>query len=156
MIDIDKHKPLEDYVEVHENGCWIWKGAKDKDGYGVTRVNKKLIKAHRLVYYKTNEVSEDFNSKVVMHSCDNPSCVCPDHLNLSTQKDNIQDMYDKGRSYSRAGGANPSSKLSTLDVIEIRSLIGETLSSLAKRFGVSYSQIWRIKNNKSWINLGER
>ena len=57
---------------------------------------------------------------VVMHSCDNPRCVNPEHLSLGTQKDNMADMRRKGRAANQAGAANGNAKLSDEDVQMIR------------------------------------
>jgi len=51
--------------------------------------------AHRLAY-------EDFwgpipKGFIVMHLCDNPSCINPEHLRLGTKGNNLKDAYDKGR-----------------------------------------------------------
>lgn len=82
------------HVEYADNGCWDWKGSKSR-GYGKLNINGKQKRAHRVSY-------EMFKHKippglVVMHSCDNPGCVNPDHLSTGTQNDNIQDMIKKGR-----------------------------------------------------------
>jgi len=81
--------------------CWNWVGAKQRHGYGTIGYKNKFLKAHRLSYEKF--IGEIPNSKetkhgtCVCHSCDNPSCVNPDHLFLGTQKDNLQDMFNKKR-----------------------------------------------------------
>jgi hypothetical protein len=39
---------LEDYYEVNEHGCWLWKFAKTSKGYGLKRYNGKFTPAHRI------------------------------------------------------------------------------------------------------------
>lgn len=76
-------------------GCWLWTAKKWKDGYGYFMKEGKAQAAHRYMYalYKGN-----FDKNLhVLHTCDNPSCVNPEHLWLGTQKDNMQDMHKKGR-----------------------------------------------------------
>jgi hypothetical protein len=80
-------------VEKTDN-CWNWQGGKDRDGYGHIRVEGKLWQAHR---YSTLLDGRDPAGKVVMHQCDNPSCVNPIHLLLGTQADNVYDMVAKRR-----------------------------------------------------------
>lgn len=83
--------------------CWEWYGAKNSSGYGEIGSKGKHIKAHRLSYqlHRGDIPSE----MVVMHICDNPSCVNPYHLSVGTQADNIQDMIRKGRDNSFGRGS---------------------------------------------------
>lgn len=90
-------------IEKAESGCWLWTGSKLKRKgreYGQIRVNGKTSKAHA-VSYKIHK-GEIPKGLWVLHSCDNPSCVNPEHLWLGTAKDNTADMYEKGR--ARPGG----------------------------------------------------
>jgi len=82
-------------VDFDPGKCWIWYGAMDDYGYGRMDIHGKHRKAHRLSYelYK-GVIPED---KVICHKCDNPSCVNPNHLFLSSQKDNMRDKIWKGR-----------------------------------------------------------
>lgn len=81
--------------------CWPWRGPiqTGKHGYGfffLTEVPKPTrILAHRFAYMLAT--GEDVRGWVVMHSCDNPPCVNPNHLKRGTQKDNVADMDAKGR-----------------------------------------------------------
>lgn len=77
--------------------CLEWMGTRNEHGYGVVNLGKRGIKAlaHRLSYaiYK-GDISP---GKGVLHKCDNPCCVLPEHLYLGTQQDNLKDMRDRNR-----------------------------------------------------------
>jgi hypothetical protein len=86
----------------------------------------------------------DPGDKFVLHTCDNPPCVRPDHLFLGTNLDNIRDMLRKRR--------RPSVKLQEDDIPGIKRLhkIGMTNTAIAKMYGVSQSTVSQIVNNKAW------
>lgn len=76
--------------------CWLWAGAKSgTEGYGMLRVCKHPLSAHRLSWEIHNGPIPD--GMVICHKCDTPDCVNPDHLFTGTQSDNIQDSVAKGR-----------------------------------------------------------
>lgn len=75
--------------------CWWWHGAKNSQGYGKLRAGNKWWTAHRISYLlHKGKIPPDL---WVLHRCDNPSCVNPDHLFLGTRQDNIEDARQKGR-----------------------------------------------------------
>jgi len=78
------------------NTCWPWLSTKQSVGYGVFGVNSKLKLAHRWSYefYYGKSIEKNY---VVRHVCDNPACCNPLHLITGTQKQNIQDAYDRKR-----------------------------------------------------------
>lgn len=81
--------------------CWEWTGGRYWDGYGHLRHMGRSLKAHRVAW-------ELFCGPIpaglsVLHRCDNPPCVRPDHLWLGTQSDNIKDMVNKGRNVAPKG-----------------------------------------------------
>ena len=86
---------LLSYTRTMPNGCMEWTTGKDKDGYGITCVNRKIIRAHRLIMIL---LGNDVAGKHVCHRCDNPPCINPDHLFVGTAKDNKLDSVKKGRS----------------------------------------------------------
>lgn len=75
------------HIKKEENGCWNWTKAKDKDGYGITSINGKSYRAHRVFYelYK-EKIKSGF---VIDHVCRNRSCVNPEHLREVTSRVNI-------------------------------------------------------------------
>jgi hypothetical protein len=90
-----------------------------------------------------------------MHSCDNPSCVNPEHLVAGTQAENMADMVAKGRAARQKGEKNPSVVLKEGDVLRIRSLRGVvSCNVLAREYGVDRSTITCIWTRKTWKHLG--
>jgi hypothetical protein len=81
--------------EVIKSGCWIWQGGVAQDGYGKVKRFGKTIRAHRLFYeHHIGPVPEGL---WVLHKCDTPLCVNPEHLWAGTQLENEQDKDAKGR-----------------------------------------------------------
>jgi hypothetical protein len=78
-------------------GCWEWMGFIRPSGYGQVHQNKL---AHRVSWELHNGPIP--NGVLVLHKCDNKSCVNPDHLFLGSHRDNTQDMMSKGRGNVRA------------------------------------------------------
>lgn len=75
--------------------CWIWTAGKDSWGYGTFRMHGKVIGSHRASWEIHNgPISKGMS---VLHHCDNPPCVNPDHLFIGTHTDNMRDCISKGR-----------------------------------------------------------
>lgn len=78
------------------SGCWLWEGGTVVRGYGVAFLpGGKATGAHRamLIAHGVPLTTSD----VVLHTCDMPICVNPEHLRVGTQADNMADMNSKGR-----------------------------------------------------------
>ena len=142
--------------DLPEDNCWLWRGAKDKNGYGMITRNGSTVKAHRVSY----EVhwGESLETYHCLHRCDNPSCVNPNHLFSGTNLDNVQDKVKKGRCYTgdQKGEKNGNSKLTDAIVKSIRTEYNSnsgviTHTALAKKYGVSRPTISYIVNNKTHI-----
>lgn len=133
--------------------CWLWMGAKNRHGYGQTRIIGKSVEAHRLAWILSNgEISKGL---VVCHKCDNPLCCNPNHLFLGTQKDNAQDRENKKRGVRNTGFASHNSKLSKNQVEEIRKrysggLDADYQKTLSKEYRVSRSTIYRVVHEKCY------
>jgi hypothetical protein len=83
-------------MPITESGCWIWMSTIGRNGYGsLIRNQKNIGYAHRLSWllYR-GPIPDGLN---VLHRCDVPICVNPDHLSLGTQAENIRDMLRKDR-----------------------------------------------------------
>jgi hypothetical protein len=86
--------------------CIEWQGYLDKNGYGITSMGtvrdgtlKNGVRAHRKSWIEAyGPIPEGL---LVLHRCDNPSCVNPEHLFLGTQSDNMRDMWEKGKRRGR-------------------------------------------------------
>lgn len=89
---------LEKAIPKPNSGCWLWLGALDKDGYGhicLGGASSSPIGAHRAaLLIAGREIPVGMS---VLHHCDVPSCVNPDHLYIGTQKDNAADMMRRNR-----------------------------------------------------------
>lgn len=88
-------KRLLSKYRVSDKGCWEYTSGKDRCGYGKFSLGPRRLGAHKVSYVlHKGDVPEGL---VVMHSCDNPGCINPDHLSLGTVKDNVHDCINKGR-----------------------------------------------------------
>lgn len=135
--------------------CWLWTRARDHRGYGIFSIASRNQVASRVAWMLTHgPIPDGLN---VLHRCDTPSCVNPDHLFIGTQRDNLQDMDSKGRRgiHHPAGEKNPKAKLTSQDVQEIRQTyrrysreFGST--ALARKYGVAHSTIWLVLNGRTW------
>src|SRR5262245_12418777 len=75
--------------------CWLWRGARNRQAYGMFHLQGEMRRAHRVAYELTYGAIPD--GLFVCHTCDTPACVRPDHLWLGTARDNAQDCKAKGR-----------------------------------------------------------
>jgi ribosomal protein S14 len=89
----------------------------------------------------------------VLHKCDNPKCINPNHLFLGDQFDNMRDCALKKRTYFGVGENNPRCKLTISQVREIRRYLscGVKQGVIAKKFNISQSQVRRINKKINWI-----
>ena len=78
-----------------ETGCLVYTGYVRPDGYKQVRYQGKNVLVHRLAYQLVYGAIP--KGSVICHACDNPSCVNPLHLHVGTQKENLRDMFAKGR-----------------------------------------------------------
>lgn len=122
--------------------CWLWIAGGHKFGYGEFRESGKLIRAHRFSYELHNGPIKD--SKSVLHTCDNPRCVNPNHLYIGTQIENGRDTSIRDRVGTR--------KLTPSDIPEIRKQLSanEADSQISKKFGVTAACIYSIRSGKTW------
>lgn len=137
--------------KVTDSGCWEWKGRRIWSGYGQVTIDGVDEYAHRVALRVWGELRE---GEYALHSCDNRACINPEHLRSDTIQENSDDMVarDRSNAISRAGERNVNVKLSTADVLTIRSLLPGPLGAqhaLAIHYGVSDSAISRIKLRKS-------
>ncbi len=148
----DIKKCLMENRRVTENGCWEWTRGKAK-GYGHIHIENRTYKVHRVSAW----LFLGFNMKnklLICHDCpggDNKSCFNPEHLWLGTDKDNVRDMYEKGRIGLR-GEKCPTVKLNWNKVHRIRLLLSMNVSRriISSLFDISEWVVSDIKRNKTW------
>lgn len=131
--------------------CWEWTGALNRSGYGQFAIAYKPHGAHRAAWIFANgDIPKGLH---VLHKCDNPCCVRPDHLFLGSHSDNVQDAMNKGRITS--GEDHHAVKLSDKEVRDIRKSYAQGCSTqvtLAKEYGIHkvyISSLVRFKSRKT-------
>ena len=129
------------------NGCIPWLATKTKKGYGLLQVaslGSLKTTAHRIAWVLHN--GDLPPGVLILHRCDNPSCVNPDHLFPGSPQENTDDMVGKKRHAWLNG--QPWQKLNADDVrraIDLRNA-GNTQQMVADILGVSRPLISMIEN----------
>ena len=150
-------RPLADrFAEAYSineaTGCWDWTHGRSRFGHGnicrggYGRDGKTKLLAHRVSYeLHRGPIPEGL---LVLHKCDVPGCVNPDHLFLGTKADNSADMVGKGR--QRRGADLPQTRLTADSVRAIRQSAALTQREIATLHGVSEATVWKVLHNKTW------
>ncbi len=131
-------------------GCWIFTGYVTDDGYGEFSYNGKKSLAHRASY--DMHVGPIPDGMQVLHRCDMPPCVNPEHFFLGSHTDNMQDMSKKGRFKDSRGIKHPRAKLDPSKAFEIRwyDAIGTRHKDIAAMYGVTRPLVSAICRNEAW------
>jgi hypothetical protein len=142
------------FIPEPNSGCWIWTGMRHHGSqYGVFCFRRKSVRAHRAAWeiYRGAIPS----GMCILHKCDVPMCVNPDHLFVGTQADNNADRDAKGRTKSAKGSTQHLAKLKESDIPRIRErrLLGLSLSTIAKEFGVSKHAIHGVVAGRTWTHV---
>lgn len=140
------------YTPITESGCWIWLGGTNEHGYGILGLGTRaqgVAKAHRVSWTLHNgEIPKGMS---ILHKCDVPACVNPDHLTVGTLKENSQDMVRKGRCRTPDNRGEKAS-WAKLDCEKVAHIRRKEMTGIAyaKHYGVSKSAIYQIWAGKNW------
>jgi hypothetical protein len=132
-------------------GCWLWTGSISRR-YGMFRIGNKTRRVNRVAYELwKGEIPEGLH---ILHSCDEPRCVNPEHLRTGTNDENVKDRHERKRWADMKGVKNSNNKLSEDDVKEIRVMCGFfNRSEVARMYGVTPSTTHEIYHRKKWCDI---
>jgi hypothetical protein len=141
------------------SGCWIWNGSTNDNGYGTILLNYNVLLAHRVWYVV--HVGPTEHDKWVLHRCDNPPCVNPDHLYLGTP---LQNVLDKMERTPHARTALTFARAQQVRDALLEAKCRGDHGRIAEHFGISKSTLSAIASGKRWVhpdqppppNLSER
>jgi len=116
------------------NGCRIFTGAMQSNGYCRVSHEGKSQYAHRVMYKLVHGYTP--SGFDICHSCDWRSCINPQHLFLGTRKENMADAVSKGR---QAKGAKMPHFVMTPEIeaqLVLRAKNGDLYKDIAKDIGI--------------------
>jgi hypothetical protein len=135
--------------------CWIWIGFTNRQGYGYLAkggTERGNYYAHRVSW----EIHFGLvpHGMLVLHHCDNPSCVNPAHLWLGTNHDNVRDRDKKSRGAlpDNKGESNGQHKLIASNIPVIRSL-DLSQRAIGKIYGITQPTVSEIRSRKLWAHV---
>lgn len=127
-------KRFQNRIKYTKN-CWLWLGSAQRDsGHGVISIRGESCFAHRVAFFLAKGFLPDYSKgRIVMHDCENSSCINPAHLVEGTCKENGNYPECVAKLKSRTG---PSA-----------SMYGRK-GKLSPRFGMKHSKEAREKISK--------
>jgi hypothetical protein len=141
------------------SGCWHWTGGTTPFGHGRFRLSREDGQIGPHVFSYRLHVAPVPAGSCVLHHCDNPGCVNPDHLYVGDKGDNARDAVTRSRMKTLFAtgadarrGTGRTRKLSDSDIREIRSSTGRA-EQLAVRYGVSVGTIRNARSGRTWGNV---
>ena len=150
---------LQEKIEIDpRTACWNWTASLRPTGYGQMRYLGTTELAHRVAWMLFRgpipKANNRYGTMNVLHHCDNPKCVNPQHLFIGDQADNVRDAVAKQRWGKRGcqGERHGRSRLKEKDVREIRRSSLST-QQLAVKYKVSKSAIQHVLKGRSWTHL---
>lgn len=133
--------------------CWTWTASRrgERLKYGRVRIGERDRAAHRVAWELANGPIPD--GMFILHRCDRPTCVRPDHLFLGSIADNNRDARSKGR--HAFGARHGHAVLTDLTVREIRQAVagGALFVDLAARYGVSAHSVSDAAKGRTWRHV---
>ena len=141
-----------DYYSMPEpmSGCQLWLIYADPNGYGRMKWDGTYQLAHRLAWKAhRGQIPDGID---VLHKCDVPSCINPDHLFLGTHQDNMNDKVAKGRQSRIWGERSGAHKLTSDQVRAIRVDVRRH-KDIAASYGVCQATVAHIKVGRNWRHL---
>lgn len=136
-------------IKKNERGCWEWQGYCQEGGYGTISLSgHRVVLTHRLSHQLLKGQVPD--ELLVLHHCDNPPCINPDHLFLGTHKTNHDDAKQKRR--HTHGEKHGMAILCESQILPIRGDSRPTLI-IAQEYGVHPQTIRQIKKYKLWKHV---
>jgi len=138
------------YMPEPNSGCWIWLGSLSRNGYGwFYYPPRNMVRAHIAAWELYRGPRNGFH---VLHNCDNPTCVNPEHLYLGTVQDNMNDRERRGRGAVHIGSLNNNAKLTEADIIAIRA-DKRWPRFIAKDWNTPVSTIKHILRRETWKHI---
>ncbi len=134
-------------------GCLLWTASTQGIGYGSFVYDGRTQRAHRVAYQI--EVGPIPKGMILLHSCDQPSCVEVSHLRPGTQAENIAEARARGRLACQRQGYPNGAKLRPDGVrqIRVRLAAGDSRAAIAADFGVHVATIGDIRRGRRWSTV---
>lgn len=144
----DREKFESKFIPEPNSGCWLWIGA----GWPYGLLKHKGIRWIAPRFSWTIYRGPIPDGMYILHRCDTPPCVNPDHLFIGTAKDNMIDRSQKGRTNCQKGIDHHQAILTEDDVRAIR-LDCRPQSRIAKHYMVGQMTISDIKRRVTWRHV---
>lgn len=146
--EFELYERIKDFI-IKTDDCWLWTKCTTEAGYGCVRIKGQFYYLHKLMFRLF--VNKTYDG-VLRHKCDNPTCCNPQHLEIGSQIDNIDDMWKRNR--AKPQGKTPMT-LDDYETIIRRYKNGERVVDLAKEYDRDRTIISAIANQyyKPYLKL---